>query len=221
MPLCRNRHHRGEIMALTEPLDQRQQLGLVGDPVDLVYREHHRHPDRLEALEDEIIILGPATGVDHHQHDIDVVQRLPRGLVEVTVHRRFRGPVQPGGVHIHELRALDVVHADDAVARGLRLAGNDADLLPEQGIEQRRLARVGSSHQGDKAAAHGLGGRAHPALPPSLSPSRRRVSMDSAACCSARRREFARPSLVTASSSTWQCTRKVWSWARPSTSTTS
>ena len=43
--------------------------------------------------------------------------------------------------------------AGDAVARGLRLARGDADLLADQRVEQRRLADVGPADDGDQAAA--------------------------------------------------------------------
>jgi hypothetical protein len=43
--------------------------------------------------------------------------------------------------------------ARDPVPRGLGLVGRDADLLSDQGIEQRRLADVGLADDGDQAAA--------------------------------------------------------------------
>ena len=42
----------------------------------------------------------------------------------------------------HELGLVDGAHAGDAVARGLRLVGGDADLLADQRVQQRRLADV-------------------------------------------------------------------------------
>ncbi len=45
--------------------------------------------------------------------------------------------------------------AGDAVARGLRLARGDADLLPHQRVQQRGLAHVGAADDGDQATAGG------------------------------------------------------------------
>jgi hypothetical protein len=56
-------------------------------------------------------------------------------------------------IHEHELRVLVGEYAVDAVARRLRLARSDADLLPDQVVEQRGLAHVGPSDDGDEAAA--------------------------------------------------------------------
>jgi hypothetical protein len=46
---------------------------------------------------------------------------------------------------------LDVDHALDAGARGLRLFRDDGDLFPHQGIEQRALARVWTADDGDES----------------------------------------------------------------------
>ncbi len=55
------------------------------------------------------------------------------------------------------------VDAGDAVARGLRLARGDADLLADQRVHQRRLADVGPADDGDHAATEtgGSGGCVH------------------------------------------------------------
>ena len=101
--------------------------------------------------------------------------------------------------------------AGDAVARGLRLARGDADLLADQRVEQRRLADVGPADDGDQAAALrrsaplerlALGGmaqsgsqRAARLVAVAFSAS----SMRRAASCSAARRERALAALASGS----------------------
>ena len=58
--------------------------------------------------------------------------------------------LKAGGVHKHKLGGAMAVNAGDAVARGLRLARRDADLLANQGIHQGRLAHVGLAHNGNQ-----------------------------------------------------------------------
>ncbi len=45
--------------------------------------------------------------------------------------------------------------AHQAGARGLRLGADDRDLLPDQRIDQRRLARVGRAEHGDAGRSGG------------------------------------------------------------------
>ena len=61
--------------------------------------------------------------------------------------------LKPRRIDEHELRVRVGVDAMDAVARGLRLARGDADLLSDQVVEQRGLAHVGASNNGDESAA--------------------------------------------------------------------
>ena len=75
----------------------------------------------------------------HHPH-VQLVQR----------------PVNAGRVEKRDLAALVVEDADDSIARRLRFRGNDRDLLPEDAIEQRRLAGVRTSDERDDAEV-GLG----------------------------------------------------------------
>ena len=53
-------------------------------------------------------------------------------------------------------------HGQDAVARGLRLVGDDRDLLAHQPVHERGLAHVGPADHGHEAAAEAPGaGAAH------------------------------------------------------------
>ena len=56
-----------------------------------------------------------------------------------------------GRVDEHELRLVGGVDAHHPVARGLRLPWGDADFLPDDAVEQRRLADVGAADDGDEA----------------------------------------------------------------------
>jgi len=60
-------------------------------------------------------------------------------LVQAFTQQRA-GTVQAGGVHYDHLRILAVYDAPDGVAGGFRLVGRDGDLLPDQRVDQRRLA---------------------------------------------------------------------------------
>ena len=79
-----------------------------------------------------------------------------------------------------ELRAVDGADAGDAVARGLRLARGDADLLADQRVQQRRLADVGPADDGHQAAA--LRGRRRAASACSAAGSSARMASPRAAC---------------------------------------
>ena len=56
-------------------------------------------------------------------------------------------------VYKHELGFFLGMDASDAVARGLRLARGNRDLLAHQCIHQRGLAHIGLANDGDQAAA--------------------------------------------------------------------
>src|SRR6266566_1724122 len=55
-----------------------------------------------------------------------------------------------------DLGVVDGAQAGDAQARGLRLGGNDGQVLADQGVEERGLPDVGSAGEDDgSAAGHG------------------------------------------------------------------
>ena len=74
----------------------------------------------------------------HHPH-VQLVQRA----------------MNAGRIEKGDLPARLVEDADDTIARRLRLLGNDRDLLPENAVEERRLAGVGAAYQRYGAGAHG------------------------------------------------------------------
>ena len=70
-----------------------------------------------------------------------------------------------GRVDQHDLPGLaslllgDVDDSENAVARGLRLGRNDGQLLADQRIQQRALARVGAAENADESGVKGHGDR--------------------------------------------------------------
>lgn len=61
--------------------------------------------------------------------------------------------VQSGRIHEDELGVLEREDAELTFARGLRARRDGGDLLPEQCVEQRGLADIGTTDDGDKAGA--------------------------------------------------------------------
>ena len=106
-------------------------------------------------------------GRDAEHDDVDVGQGVADDVVEPLAQQALR-LVQPRGVDEHDLAGRLVHHPADGVPGGLRAVADDADLLADQRVGQRRLAGVGAAHQGDEAAAvRRLLGAAHAAsLPP-------------------------------------------------------
>ena len=60
--------------------------------------------------------------------------------------------LETGRIDKHELVGAFAADAGDAVARGLRLARGDADLLADQRIQQRGLAHIGLADDGNQPA---------------------------------------------------------------------
>ena len=57
----------------------------------------------------------------------------------------------PGRVEEDHLPARIVPHAEDPVARRLRLVRDDGELLADEAVEQRRFAGVGPADERDEA----------------------------------------------------------------------
>src|SRR2546430_5833001 len=147
----------------------------------------------------------------------DVCSSDLRGTVHRLVECAARVGVQAGRIHEGDLRLGQSEHAQDAVARGLRTRCHDAELVPDEHVEKRRLADVRPSHQRSVSTAElrcwGGGAQAYPSGVGEVSIW---VSMHSAAFCSARRRLEPRPCTRRPSSGTSQLTSKVCAWSSPS-----
>ena len=144
----------GEVLAEVELLGRPGQLGqhLGGRrQVDLVHH-HHRvgwHPRRHEA------VPGPdgGGGVHDQAHHVHVADGPGGRAVQALAQQRAR-LVDAGRVDEHDLRVGAVEHAPHLGPRRLGLVRHDADLAAEDGVEQRRLAHVGSPHERDEAGPH-------------------------------------------------------------------
>ena len=93
--------------------------------------------------------------VDDEDDDVDVEDRLHR-LVEHGPVEAVERPVEARRVDEDDLPVGAVEHAEDAAPRRLRLVGDDGDLRPDEGVDERRLPRVRPSRDrdGPGAAAH-------------------------------------------------------------------
>src|SRR5690606_33326547 len=109
--------------------------------------------------------------------------------------------VDAGRVDQQQLAAFEGGNAEQAVARGLRTIGDDADLGTDQGVDQGGLADVGAADDGNVAGVVGAHGSCS--------------RMDSAARCAAARRELPLPSATMAGCSSVHETRKVLSCSSP------
>ncbi len=203
-------------MAPREFGQARQQPGAVLDPVDLVEHQHHRQSGGGAGRKRRVVLGRPARGLDHQRDHVGVAERATRGAVEVPVDRAPGGLVQARRVDEHQLPAGDGMHAEDAMARGLRLRRDDADLVADQRVDQRGLAHVGAPDDRHQTAAERR--RARPGgvhAAPVLSWSAMRASASCAACVSAARRLAPSPSAITSSAATRQRTKKVLSCSSP------
>src|SRR5439155_13719266 len=150
---CRNRHHRFPFMLAVVPLDQRQQLRLVLDPVGLVKQEKGRLFGLLDQVEHEAIaVAGRRRRVANQTNQIDAQQRI--------VHRGHHAAIQfiTGLMHARRVNQNDLAFrsrddAENFEASRLRLVRNGRNLFADQSIEQRRLARIRPADEGDVAGA--------------------------------------------------------------------
>ena len=155
-PQRRDGHDEGETMQALQSLQRGQQPGLVVHAVDHVHHQADRRRQALETIQHLLVFVGPAVGIDHEQHHVDVFQRRKRRVIHHPVERAFAVTVDARRVHEYQLSARVVHHALNLVTRGLRLVADDADLAAHQRIDQRRLAHIGATHHGDHGAKHGV-----------------------------------------------------------------
>jgi hypothetical protein len=95
-------------------------------------------------------------GLDQKHHDIGICRTAPG--------RRDHRPVEPPTraeqarrINEDDLRLALHRHAPDARPRRLHLVGHDGYLRAHHAVQERRLARVGLSDQGDETGAGGHG----------------------------------------------------------------
>src|SRR6266508_3226754 len=152
-----DRHDVGEVAELTDGL----QLGGQAAPVDQVGLGHdgdHACFEPLDFAGDEPVapadlLVGGQAEPDH----VDLAPGLAHEVVEAFAEQGPRA-VQPGRVHEDELGVGAVQDAADGVPGRLRLGRGDGDLLADDRVGERGLARVRPPHEAREPRAVG---RAH------------------------------------------------------------
>ena len=111
----------------------------------------------LHLLEELLVLLGTLDRVGEIQEDISVNE----GALAERQHRLVElgdGLEHAGRIAEYDLHVVGVDDAHYAMARGLCLAGDDADAFADEGIHQGALADVGGAYDVDHA---GLVGWSH------------------------------------------------------------
>ena len=137
-------------------IDQGQQAGFA-HKVHLVDQEHRRHPTALELFQDEPVPRPWSRGgFDEHEDEIhfleDVHGHLHHPRVETVLRLMDAGRVQE-----NQLGVIQMLHAQDAGPRRLRLVGDDGDFFAEEPIQKRGFSDVGAAHQRHESGAVGPG----------------------------------------------------------------
>ena len=97
-------------------------------------------------------VLVAGVHVDDQRDEVDVASGLLGDLIQGGAQPAL-ARMQPGRVDQRQLIAGRRQDSQDAGAGGLRLGADDGDLLPQQPVEERRLAGAGPSNEGHEARA--------------------------------------------------------------------
>jgi hypothetical protein len=97
-------------------------------------------------------------GVDDMDQGVDPLQGLPGAGVQPVDQGAATGAEEARGIDEDELDAGAVDDALDGVAGGLGFGADDRDFRVDEGVEERGLADVGTSDQGDQPGAESGGG---------------------------------------------------------------
>jgi len=131
-------------------LDERFER-LLRRQVDLVDHHQRRHSALADAVDDlGRTFVVPLDGVGHVEQHVGVRQ----GAAHEIHHRLLQlvtGFQDARRIGEDDLEIVAVDDAQNAVARGLRLGGDDGEFLAHQCVHQRRLPDVGISDDIDKA----------------------------------------------------------------------
>jgi hypothetical protein len=125
--------------------------------VDLVHRDDHRLAEPVDAAGDETVAAAdPVACGEDEEHDVDVLEGGVDGLLHALgelVHRLL----EAGQVDEHELPVLVVRDPEHPSPRRVRDLRGDRDLLADEGVDERGLADVRPSRDGDEAGLHESG----------------------------------------------------------------
>ena len=121
--------------------------------VDLVDGDRQRRAGFRQGSGDEAVAgTHSLLGVEHQQRRVGAVELL----LDAAGHAAGEGiarALHAGQVDEHDLRLAALVHSPDRPASRLRAVGDDRDLLADDGVDERRLADVGTPGERDEAAA--------------------------------------------------------------------
>ena len=140
---------------------QRQPVGLLehsgrrrpAQTVHLVDRDRHRQPGPRERSRDEPVARTDSLlPIEDQQRGIGAFELLLHPPGHARGERVARA-LHARQVDQHDLGVPARTHAPDRPARGLRAIGDDRDLLPHDGVHERRLADVRAPRERDEAAA--------------------------------------------------------------------
>src|SRR5487761_824909 len=115
-----------------------------------------------------IIVLRPVARFHYQQHNIGFRDCVAGRAGHAAVNGAIGTQMQAGCIHIYKLCIRGSMNAKNSAARGLWLSGDDADFGSHQSVDERGLAHVWPSRQGDKTTAktgfrHSATTRAHAA----------------------------------------------------------
>ena len=103
--------HGGKFARRIDLAQERQQLRLVLDLVDLVDRQHHGHAGRFQRVVGERIAIVPAARLDHQHRGIDTLHCTAGRTIHHAMHGRRRGravvAMDSGRVDQHQLATLE------------------------------------------------------------------------------------------------------------------
>ena len=155
--------------------------------VHLVDRQNDRAFHPLQLLQNHVVGRRPGQLVDHEHHHINIDQRRVGSFVHVAVECTGLVFVHARGIDVDRLDRAVGFDAQYLVARGLRFAGSNTELLAKNMVEQCRLAHIGPTDDRHEATAAVRVVRTGNIVHQEFStPSSFRAFL--AACCSATRR---------------------------------
>lgn len=113
--------------------------------VYLVHQQQHGNGHLPHLVQKVLVLLG----VFHHVSDIEQDIGIGQGALREGEHHLLHlvvGLQHARRIRKHNLHVVGVDYAHDAVARGLRLEGGNADALAHQLVHERALAHIGITH---------------------------------------------------------------------------
>src|SRR3990170_8305668 len=123
------------------------------DQIPLVDGEEERLAGIHRGLGDfEVLRAKLLRGVEKNTHNVGALDGLDAAECGVEFERLMdtRGAPETGGVDQGEARALVIENRIDRIACGARLRRDDHALFAEQTVDQRRLADIGASDDGER-----------------------------------------------------------------------